>query len=156
MGTGGPPPYALMQEAKEALQRNLRQEHWGMCVRHTTLCQLPILVPLPFPPIFDECVGRRGELIDHLHTSGIFRKSGVDVEVVPSLSRTSSGLPALALVQAALEKLQRYGLRRGSAGAALLAEWGLAMEEAQEVAEQLQKQIGGVLGVEDDDGDYGD
>ncbi|CAA6657781.1 unnamed protein product [Spirodela intermedia] len=81
---------------------------------HISVALCPLPIPLPFPSIFGPLVDRHGGMA--------------------ALHRRRPPLCA-----AALRRLPPARVQRGSAGARLLSEWGLAMDEAEDVGEALSK-----------------
>lgn len=54
-------------------------------------------------------------------------------------ARLRSTAAVLPFVQRRSDDLRRLGAQRGAAGARLLSEWGLAADEAEDLAEALSK-----------------
>ncbi|CAJ2646237.1 unnamed protein product [Trifolium pratense] len=104
----------------------------------TALCPLPI--PLPFPSIFGNQVGKHGKLIsDQLTNSS--SKGSLDVHSIPMAARLRSSSAVLPLLESKLQNLHRYGITRGAAGAELLRSWGFGKEELEEMQEMLSKMV---------------
>ncbi|KAK8968850.1 hypothetical protein KSP40_PGU000338 [Platanthera guangdongensis] len=107
------------------------------CHISAALCPLPI--PLPFPSIFNDRVGRKGELSDT--RLGEERRGSLEVDSVPMAARLRSSSAVKPLVERRLGSLRRYGLERGSLGAELLRSWGFGREEVEEMGESLAKMV---------------
>ncbi|KAK8941093.1 hypothetical protein KSP39_PZI010659 [Platanthera zijinensis] len=107
------------------------------CHISAALCPLPI--PLPFPSIFNDRVGRKGELSDTRR--GEERRGSLEVDSVPMAARLRSSSAVKPLIERRLGSLRRYGLERGSLGAELLRSWGFGREEVEEMGESLAKMV---------------
>ncbi|XP_027907725.1 protein misato homolog 1 isoform X2 [Vigna unguiculata] len=106
------------------------------CHLSVALCPLPI--PLPFPSIFGNNVGKQGELIGG-QTINSSPKGSLEVHSVPMAARLRSSSVVLPLLENKLQNLQRFGIQRGAAGSELLRSWGFGMEELVEMEEMLSK-----------------
>ncbi|XP_027361168.1 protein misato homolog 1 isoform X2 [Abrus precatorius] len=108
------------------------------CHLSVALCPLPI--PLPFPSIFGNHVGQRGELMDGQSTNSS-PKGSLDVHSIPMAARLRSTSAALPLLERKLQNLHRFGIERGAAGVELLRSWGFGREELVEMEEMLSKMV---------------
>lgn len=108
------------------------------CHLSASLCPLPI--PLPFPSIFGNLVGQRGELIDGQMTDAS-RKGSLDVHSIPMAARLRSNCAILPFLETRLWNLHRFGIERGALGAQLLSSWSFGKEELVEMEEMLSKMV---------------
>ena len=87
---------------------------------HLALALCPLPIPLPFPSIFG---------------------NPAEVSSVPMAARLRSSSAILPFVRRRCDDLRRHGLARGATGARHLREWGLAGDEANDLAEALSSMI---------------
>lgn len=134
-------------------QRRTRPKLW-----HVSVCRAPLPIPLPFPSIFRNGVGSRGELV--LLDGGSSLRGSLDIHSVPMAARLRSSTAILPYLENRLGYLRNYGLKAGSAGAELLRRsWGFGGDDLEEVGESLSGMIMELKPPQthndsDDDSDY--
>ncbi|CAA7393898.1 unnamed protein product [Spirodela intermedia] len=105
---------------------------------HISVALCPLPIPLPFPSIFGPLVDRHGGMVGGGGNQQR-RRGALEVSSIPMAARLRSTAAVLPFVQRRSDDFRRLGVQRGSAGARLLSEWGLAMDEAEDVGEALSK-----------------
>lgn len=108
------------------------------CHLSAALCPLPI--PLPFPSIFGNLVGKHGELISGQVNDSSW-KGSLDVHSIPMAARLRSNSAVLPFLETRLQNLRQFGIERGALGAQLLCSWGFGKEELEEMEEMLSKMV---------------
>jgi hypothetical protein len=107
---------------------------------HLSVALCPLPIPLPFPSIFENQVGKHGKLMSEQLTNSS-SKGSLDVHSIPMAARLRSSSAVLPLLESKLQNLHRYGITRGAAGAELLRSWGFGKEELEEMQEMLSKMV---------------
>lgn len=108
------------------------------CHLSVALCPLPI--PLPFPSIFGNLVGQRGELLSS-PIPGSSSRGSLDVHSIPMAARLRSSNAILPFLENRLLNLRRYGIDRGAPATELLRSWGFARDELEDMEETLCKMV---------------
>ncbi|PIA52333.1 hypothetical protein AQUCO_01000297v1 [Aquilegia coerulea] len=108
------------------------------CHLSASLCPLP--VPLPFPSIFGNHVGQRGELLQN-PIPGSKSRGSLDVHSIPIAARLRSSSAVLPFIEKRLGHLRKFGIERGAAGAQLLRSWGFENDEVGDMGETLSKMV---------------
>ncbi|KAI9088956.1 hypothetical protein K1719_029235 [Acacia pycnantha] len=131
---------ASVSEVKDMIHAAFERSNMRpkFCHLSAALCPLPI--PLPFPSIFGNLVGQRGELINGQLTDAS-RKGSLDVHSIPMAARLRSNSAILPFLETRLRNLHRFGIERGALGAPLLSSWGFGKEELVEMEEMLSKMV---------------
>ena len=133
---------APVAEAYDALQRDILTQRYGLCVRHLAVSGQPLPIPLPFPRIFSVPTLVPGAVLSGCQNP--------DVTTVPVLTRLATGPQLLPLIRHKIAVMESLGGRRGAPGAAILADWGFAREDTEEMVEQLQRLVQGSGSFEED------
>ncbi|KAG0467857.1 hypothetical protein HPP92_017185 [Vanilla planifolia] len=107
---------------------------------HVSAACCPLPIPLPFPSIFNNRVGRQGEL-SATSLGGEEQRGSLEIDSIPMATRFRSSSAVKPLVERRLVNLRRFGLERGAAGAELLRRWGFGREEVEEMAEAMTKLV---------------
>lgn len=108
------------------------------CHLSVALCPLPI--PLPFPKIFGNFVGRHGELLSS-SIPGSLSRGSLDVHSIPMAARLRSSSAVLPFLETRLGNLRRFGIQQGAAGTELVRSWGFAKDELEDMEETLFKMV---------------
>lgn len=131
---------ASVCEVKDAVDAAYQRADTRPLFSHLSVARCPLPIPLPFPSIFGNQVGKYGELMsDQLTNSS--SKGSLDVHSIPMAARLRSSSAVLPLLEYNLQNLHRYGITRGAAGAELLRGWGFGKEELVEMQEMLSKMV---------------
>lgn len=96
----------------------------------------PLPVPLPFPSIFGNLVGRRGEILSTPGSDSMYRGS-LDVHSLPVATRWRPSSVILPFLESRLGNLERLGIQRGAMGSYAARKWGFGEEELQDMRENL-------------------
>ena len=139
---------APVAEAYDALQRDILTQRYGLCVRHLAVSRQPLPIPLPFPLIFSVPTLMPGAVLSGCQKP---ENVGPDVVAAPVLTRLATGPQLLPLLRHKISVMKSLGGRRGAPGAAILADWGFAREDTEEMVEQLQRLVQGGLGSFEED-----
>ncbi|KAI3726258.1 hypothetical protein L1987_66055 [Smallanthus sonchifolius] len=110
---------------------------------HLSVSRCPLPIPLPFPSIFNNLVGRRGDLLLSSPTvSGSSSRRGpLDVDSIPMAARLRSTTAVLPFLENRLGYIRKFGLERGSIGGSVLTSWGFGREEIEDIGENLSKMV---------------
>lgn len=106
---------------------------------HVSVARCPLPIPLPFPSIFSNLVGQRGELLTA--TSSSSSRGSLDVHSVPMAARLRSSSAILPFLEARLRNLRRFGVARGAPGKELLKTWGFEKDDLEDLEEELHKMV---------------
>ncbi|KAG2244469.1 hypothetical protein Bca52824_093694 [Brassica carinata] len=109
------------------------------CNLSVSRCPLP--VPLPFPSIFGNLVGRKGEILSSPVSSDSPYKGSLDVHSVPVATRWRSSSAVLPFLESRMVNLEKLGIQWGAMGSDVVREWGFGREELQEMRENLSKMV---------------
>lgn len=107
---------------------------------HLSVVQCPLPIPLPFPSIFRNCVGRHGELLDK-PGSGSASRGSLEVHSIPMASRLRSSTAVLPFLENRVGDLRKFGLARGAMGAEVLTSWGFGRDDVEDLGETLSNMI---------------
>lgn len=131
---------ASVCEVKDAVDAAYQRADTRPLFSHLSVARCPLPIPLPFPSIFGNQIGKYGELMsDQLTNSS--SKGSLDVHSIPMAARLRSSSAVLPLLEYNLQNLHRYGITRGATGAELLRGWGFEKEELVEMQEMLSKMV---------------
>ncbi|KAI5439207.1 uncharacterized protein LOC127120350 isoform X1 [Lathyrus oleraceus] len=131
---------ATVCEVKDSLDAAFERANTRPMFHHLSVALCPLPIPLPFPSIFGNQVGKHGEMISSQLTNSS-SKGSLDVHSIPMAARLRSSSAVLPLLENKLQNLHRYGITRGAAGAELLSSWGFGKEELVEMQEMLSKMV---------------
>ncbi|KAF3602700.1 hypothetical protein F2Q69_00032759 [Brassica cretica] len=101
-----------------------------------SVSRCPLPVPLPFPSIFGNLVGRRGEILSTPGSDSMYRGS-LDVHSLPVATRWRPSSVILPFLESRLGNLERLGIQRGAMGSYVARKWGFGEEELQDMRENL-------------------
>ncbi|CAA0825501.1 Unknown protein [Striga hermonthica] len=134
---------ASISEAKEAVQAAYYASPIEKKARfsHLSIAQCPLPIPLPFPSIFKNLVGRDGELLDTPISDCAFTRGSLEVHSVPMAARLRSSNAILPFLEGRLESLRKFGISRGGLGTELLKSWGFEREDVEEMGETLSGMV---------------
>ncbi|KFK30343.1 hypothetical protein AALP_AA7G249200 [Arabis alpina] len=108
------------------------------CNLSVSRCPLPI--PLPFPSIFGNLVGRKGEILSSPVSDSLYRGS-LDVHSIPIVARWRSSSAILPFLESRMVNLEKLGIQWGAMGSDLVRTWGFGREELQEMRENMSKMV---------------
>ncbi|XP_076949607.1 uncharacterized protein LOC143622305 isoform X2 [Bidens hawaiensis] len=110
---------------------------------HLSASRCPLPIPLPFPSIFNNLVGQRGDrLLTNPTVSGSsLRRGPLDVHSIPMAARLRSTTAVLPFLENRLGYIRKFGIERGSIGGNVLTSWGFGREEIEEIGENLSKMV---------------
>lgn len=131
---------ASVCEVKDAVDAAYQRANTRPLFSHLSAARCPLPIPLPFPSIFGNQIGKYGELMSDQLTNSP-SKGSLDVHSIPMAARLRSSSAVLPLLEYNLQNLHRYGITRGAAGAELLRGWGFEKEELVEMQEMLSKMV---------------
>ncbi|KAK7367506.1 hypothetical protein VNO80_09518 [Phaseolus coccineus] len=131
---------ASVGEVKDTVDGAFRCANTRPMFCHLSVALCPLPIPLPFPSIFGNNIGKQGELVGG-QTINSSPKGSLEIHSVPMAARLRSSSVVLPLLENKLRNLQRFGIQRGAAGAELLRSWGFGMEELMEMDEMLSKMV---------------
>ncbi|KAG7544790.1 Tubulin/FtsZ GTPase domain superfamily [Arabidopsis suecica] len=133
---------ALVSEVKNAVDASYEQATTKgkplFCNLSVSRCPLP--VPLPFPSIFGNLVGRKGEILSSPVSDSLFRGS-LDVHSIPVATRWRSSSAVLPYLETRMGNLEKLGIQWGAMGSDVVRAWGFGREELQEMRENLSKMV---------------
>ncbi|KAK0601915.1 hypothetical protein LWI29_028733 [Acer saccharum] len=136
--TGG--HYASVPEVKDAVHAMYEQAITRPMFCHLSVPRSPLPTPLPFPSIFGNLVGQRGELLGS-PVSGSSSRGSLDVHSVPMAVRLHSSSAVLPYIENRLGNLRIFGIERGAPGAELLRSWGFGKDDLDDMEETLSKMV---------------
>uniref|UniRef100_A0A2P2LQU8 Carboxypeptidase n=1 Tax=Rhizophora mucronata TaxID=61149 RepID=A0A2P2LQU8_RHIMU len=118
---------------------------YGHSMRRPLFCHLsialcPLPVPLPFPSIFSNFVGERGELLSS-PIPGSSPRGSLDVHSIPVAARLRSSSAVLPFLQNRLSNLRRFGIQQGAPGTEIVRNWGFGKDEIEDMEEVLSKMV---------------
>ncbi|XP_004511967.1 uncharacterized protein [Cicer arietinum] len=131
---------ASVCEVKDTVDAAFQRANTRPLFYHLSVGLCPLPIPLPFPSIFGNQVGKHGEMMSSKLTNSS-SKGSLDVHSIPMAARLRSTSAVLPLLESKLQNLHRYGITRGAAGAELLRSWGFDKEELNEMQETLSKMV---------------
>lgn len=105
-----------------------------------SVSRCPLPVPLPFPSIFGNLVGRKGEILSSPVSDSMYRGS-LDVHSVPVATRWRSSSAVLPFLESRMVNLEKLGIQWGAMGSDVVRTWGFGREELQEMRENLSKMV---------------
>jgi len=133
---------ALVSEVKNAVDASYEQATTKgkplFCNLSVSRCPLP--VPLPFPSIFGNLVGRKGEILSSPVSDSLYRGS-LDVHSIPVATRWRSSSAILPFLETRMGNLEKLGIQWGAMGSDVVRAWGFGREELQEMRENLSKMV---------------
>lgn len=138
LGPGGHP--ASASEVKDTIHAAYEHTSTRPKFCHLSAAHSPLPIPLPFPSIFKNVVGQRGELLENPTASPLL-KGSLEVHSVPMAVRLRSSSAILPYLENRLGYLRRYGVDRGAPGAELVRSWGFGKDELEDFGEALSKMI---------------
>lgn len=138
LGPGGHP--ASASEVKDTIHATYEHTSTRPKFCHLSAAHSPLPIPLPFPSIFKNVVGQRGELLENPTASPLL-KGSLEVHSVPMAVRLRSSSAILPYLENRLGYLRRYGVDRGAPGAELVRSWGFGKDELEDFGEALSKMI---------------
>uniref|UniRef100_A0A1J3I6Z5 Protein misato-like protein 1 n=1 Tax=Noccaea caerulescens TaxID=107243 RepID=A0A1J3I6Z5_NOCCA len=109
------------------------------CNLSVSRCPLP--VPLPFPSIFGNLVGRKGEILSSPVVSESLDRGSLDVHSLPVAARWRSSSAVLPFLESRMGNLEKLGIQWGAMGSDVVRAWGFGREELQEMRENLSKMV---------------
>lgn len=107
---------------------------------HLSVSRCPLPIPLPFPSIFGNLVGQRGELLE-TPIVGPSSRDSLDVHSIPMAARLRSSTAILPFLEKRLHNLRRYGIQQGALGSGLIKDWGFGKDEIEDMGETLSKMV---------------
>lgn len=131
---------ASVFEVKDSVDAAYQRANMRPMFCHLSAALSPLPIPLPFPSIFGNQVGKHGELLSGQLASSS-SKGSLDIHSIPMAARLRSSSVVLPLLENKLRNLNRYGIARGAAGGELLRSWGFGKEELEEMQEMLSKMV---------------
>ncbi|XP_020579108.1 protein misato homolog 1 [Phalaenopsis equestris] len=131
---------ASVSEVEEYIHTEYQNELQRPMFYHLTAASCPLPIPLPFPSIFNNRVGRQGEL-SNATLQEAERRGSLEVDSVPMAARLRSSSAVKPFIERRLGSLRRYGLERGALGVELLRSWGFGKEEVEDMGETLCKMM---------------
>ena len=137
--TGG--QQATVSEAKGIIQAAYERARTRPKFSHLSTARSRLPIPLPFPSIFSNLVGQRGEILSTPISEGSSSRGSLNVHSIPIAARLRSSTAVLPFLEKRLANLQRFGLERGALGADLLRTWGFDKNEVEDIGEMLAKMI---------------
>lgn len=136
---------ASVSEVKNAVDASYEQAITKgkplFCNLSVSRCPLPI--PLPFPSIFGNLVGRKGEILNSPVSDSLYRGS-LDVHSIPVAARWRSSSAILPFLESRMGNLEKLGIQWGAMGSDVVRTWGFGREELQEMRENLSKMVSGL------------
>ncbi|KAL2633362.1 hypothetical protein R1flu_004841 [Riccia fluitans] len=108
---------------------------------HLAISECPLAVPLPFPFIFGNKIGRFGNILSRTVGGGKQGRGGLDVSSVPVGASVSSSEAVLPYIKRRALDLQRFALSRSTTGPSLLQDWGFDGEESKDLRERLTNMV---------------
>ncbi|CAN8328190.1 unnamed protein product [Cochlearia groenlandica] len=133
---------ASVSEVKNAVDASYEQATAKtkplFCNLSVSRCPLP--VPLPFPSIFGNLVGRKGEILSSPVLDSLYRGS-LDVHSIPIATRWRSSNAILPYLETRMRNLEKLGIQWGAMGSDVVRAWGFGREELQEMRENLSKMV---------------
>ncbi|KAL8028965.1 hypothetical protein ABFX02_14G197000 [Erythranthe guttata] len=142
---------ASVSQVKEAVQSAYINAVKRPKFSHLSVSQCPLPIPLPFPSIFGNLVGRNGELLsldnnNSNNNKGILdnsssRRGSLEVHSIPMAARLRSSIAVLPFVENRLGNLRKFGIARGALGSEILTSWGFGKDDAQDLAETLSNMV---------------
>nr|XP_043618147.1 protein misato homolog 1 isoform X2 [Erigeron canadensis] len=132
---------ASISEVKEAVETAYENASTRPRFSHISVSRCPLPIPLPFPSIFGNRVGRRGEWLSSPILDSPERRGSLDIHSIPMVARLRSSTAVLPFLENRLGNIRKFGLERGSIGSNLLRGWGFGREEIEEIGENLSKMI---------------
>ncbi|KAK6143876.1 hypothetical protein DH2020_024224 [Rehmannia glutinosa] len=131
---------ATVSEVKDAVQAAYVSAVERPKFSHLSTAQCPLPIPLPFPSIFGNLIGRNGEFLDTPISESASRGS-LEVHSVPMAARLRSSNAVLPFLENRLANLRKFGLARGALGTELLRNWGFGKEDVEELGEALSNMV---------------
>lgn len=107
---------------------------------HLSVSRCPLPIPLPFPSIFGNFVGERGELLGSPDSS-ISTRGSLDINSIPMVTRLRSSTAILPFLEKRLHNLRRFGIQQGALGSGLIRDWGFGKDEIEDMGETLSKMV---------------
>ncbi|KAK9067102.1 hypothetical protein SSX86_014427 [Deinandra increscens subsp. villosa] len=134
---------ASVSEVSEAVETEYESTSSRPRFSHLSLSRCPLPIPLPFPSIFNNLVGRRGDLLltTPTESGSSSRRGSLDVHSIPMAARLRSTTAVLPFLENRLGYIRKFGIERGSIGASVLTSWGFGREEVEEIGENLSKMV---------------
>lgn len=131
---------ASVSEVQHAISAAYEQASSRPRFCHLSAATCPLPIPLPFPSIFSENVGRCGQLLGNPNPNSA-SKGSLDVHSIPMAARLRSTNAVLPFMSNRLDNLRRYGIQRGALGGELLKSWGFEKEDLVDIVETLSNMV---------------
>lgn len=131
---------ASVFEVQDAISAAYEQASSRPRFCHLSAATCPLPIPLPFPSIFSQTVGRCGQLLSNPSSSSA-SKGSLDVHSIPMAARLRSSSAVLPFLTNRLENLRKFGIQHGAMGGELLKSWGFGKEELEEMGETLSNMV---------------
>jgi hypothetical protein len=136
LGSGG--EHATVDEAKDAIESAYEKITRKPRFSHVSSSRCPLPIPLPFPSIFSNHVGQRGQLsVSEVSST----RSSLEVHSIPMAARLRSSSAVLPFLEKRLESLRTLGLKHGSLGSEMVRTWGFERTEVEDMGEALSKLV---------------
>lgn len=108
---------------------------------HLSVAQCPLPIPLPFPSLFSNLVGKHGEILDSPISGSATTRGSLEVHSIPMAARLRSSSAVLPYLEDRLINLRRLGIAQGALGTELLRSWGFAKDDLDDMGETLAKMV---------------
>ncbi|GAV89054.1 Misat_Myo_SegII domain-containing protein [Cephalotus follicularis] len=138
LGSGG--HRASLSEVKDKVHAAYEHKITRPHSFHLSVASCPLPIPLPFPSIFRNHVGKHGELLGS-PSSGSTARGSLDVHSIPMAARLRSSTAILPFLEKRLGNLRRLGIERGAPGTELVRSWGFEKNELEDMGERLSKMV---------------
>ncbi|XP_021751859.1 protein misato homolog 1-like isoform X1 [Chenopodium quinoa] len=131
---------ASLSEVQHAISAAYEQASLRPRFCHLSAVTCPLPIPLPFPSIFSENVGRCGQLLSNPNPTSS-SKGPLDVHSIPMAARLRSSSAVLPFLSSRLENLRKFGIQYGAIGGELMNSWGFGKEELEDMGETLSNMV---------------
>lgn len=131
---------ATVSEVKNAVDASYEQDKTKPLFCNLSVSRCPLPIPLPFPSIFGNLVGRKGEILSSPVSDSLYRGS-LDVHSIPVAARWRSSSAILPFLESRMGNLEKLGIQWGAMGSDVVRTWGFGREELQEMRESLSKMV---------------
>lgn len=131
---------AMISEVNSAVQTAYANAVRRPRFSHLSVSRCPLPIPLPFPSIFGNFVGQRGELLA-TPDLGFRTRGSLDIHSIPMAARLRSSTAILPFLEKRLHNLRRFGIQPGALGGGLVRDWGFGKDEIEDMGETLSKMV---------------
>ncbi|KAF6143450.1 hypothetical protein GIB67_029619 [Kingdonia uniflora] len=131
---------ASIHEVKDSISSAYESAETQPKFSHLSVALCPLPIPLPFPSIFRNSVGKHGELL-RTPVPGLQSRGSLDIHSIPMATRLRSSTAILPFIQNHLGNLRKFGIERGAQGSQILQSWGLEKDQLEDMGESLSKMI---------------